>query len=78
MTNPIKQIRSYISRIIDRWNLVPVNNITSNKGINDKAKFMNDENTFETGYIYLGKYTLLIRLALPVIEVIPNDTVSEK
>ena len=47
ITKPIKQIRSYISRIIDRWNLVPVNTITRNSGINDKAKFINDENTFD-------------------------------
>ena len=55
MTKPIKQIRSYISRIIDRWNLVPVKSITRNSGISDNAKFINDENTT----IELGPKTTL-------------------
>ncbi len=49
-----------------------------NNGIIDIAKLMAEDNTLLTGYIYLGRYTLVINGALETIEPSPKLTDSEK
>ena len=79
---PIENTNKYnsttgISTIV-KEKLQSVAIITMNKATMDKTMVTKDDSTLDTGKIYFGKYTFLIRAAPLIIELIAIVVDSEK
>ena len=76
-----KSTRQNITNGINKYTFVIgalVTTTTINSGIIDNSKLTAVESTLETGYIYLGTYTFVIKDALPTIDINPFPTESVK
>ena len=76
-----KAIRNIINNGISNKafvNCTSTKAIKINNGTKEMPRLIADDNTFDIGKIYLGIYTLLIKLALFTIDSNPCDVASEK